>query len=243
MAGKRYSEEKKIVYYDTDISGRLSLGKLVDFMMLVSSDQSKQLDVSLQQMKDEGLGWVVTQHIIKIKKMPRLDDTIKITTQAKTYNRFFCYRDFEAEDQAGNLIATMHSVFVMMNLKKRRMVRLEDRFIEAYEGEYTTKIERLASPQPVEKPDQEHDYRVRFMDIDINRHVNNAHYIDWMLDTLEPDFLLHHELTEMNILYKKEVSYGSTVTSRMQRDGLKTYHEILNDGEPSCLAECQWKEV
>lgn len=245
MPGKKYSEQHRVVYYDTDLTGRLNVGKLGDILMLVSNDQSNDLGVSLQNMKKAGLGWVVTQHVLTVDRMPRVGEELTITTQATSYNRYFCYRDFFVQDQSGKQVAKMHSVFVMMDLKQRKMVRLVDEFINPYSADYTTKIERLPQPQMQGEVTEhnERTYRVRYTDIDINRHVNNIHYIDWMVDALDKDFLSQHDLVSLNIVYKKEVAYGDTIHSQVAKNGLVTYHEIINDDAISCVAECHWQPV
>ncbi len=245
MSAKKFSEDHRVVYYETDITGSLSIGRLIDLMMLVSGDQSNQLGVTDQKVGALGLGWVVTQHIIDIKRMPRVNEVVKITTQAKSYNRYFCYRDFWVADKNDNQLVKMHSVFVLMDRTKRKIVRLPEEIVAPYECEYTRKIERLAAPRPVEKSSGEKKYRVRFMDIDGNRHVNNVHYFDWMLDALPAEFVTNHQLVQMNIQYRQEVYYGAMVTSAVELDEIKqiSRHVITTEGEQNCLAECQWTNV
>lgn len=245
MSAKRYSEDHRVVYYETDVTGSLGIGRLVDLMMLTSEDQSDELGVTNEKVGQRGLGWVVTQHIINIKRLPKVDEIITLSTQAKSYNRFFCYRDFVVNDQKGNELVTMHSVFVLMDRVKRKIVRLPEDIIAPYESEYTKKIERLKTPLAVQNISEQKEYRVRFMDIDANHHVNNVHYFDWMLDALPADFLLEHRLTTMNISYRQEVYYGDQVNSEVEIDknNLLTKHTITTGDQQNCLAECQWKKI
>ncbi|GAW64069.1 acyl-acyl carrier protein thioesterase [Ligilactobacillus acidipiscis DSM 15836] len=245
MSAKKFSEDHRVVYYETDVTGSLGIGRLVDLMMLSSEDQSDKLGITNEKVGERGLGWVVTQHIINIKRLPKVDEIITLSTQAKSYNRFFCYRDFAVYDQAGNELVTMHSVFVLMDRSKRKMVRLPEDIITPYESEYTKKIERLPMPLTVENASGQKNYRVRFMDIDANHHVNNVHYFDWMLDALPAEFLLSHRLIKMNIAYRQEVYYGDQVNSAVEidEDNLLTRHTIMTGEQQNCLAECEWAEI
>lgn len=242
MSAKKFSEDHRVVYYETDVTGALKIGQLVDLLMLVSGDQSDQVGVTDEKVSAQGLGWVVTQHMMEITRLPRANEVITLSTQADSYNRFFCYRDFWAHDQDGNELVKMHSVFVMMNRTKRKIVRLPEEFVTPYECEYTRKIERLATPRPVEEISAQKDYHVRFMDIDGNHHVNNVHYFDWMLDALPGEFLLNHRLVSLNISYRQEVYYGDQVLSEVEIDqeNLLTKHMITTGSEQNCIAECQW---
>lgn len=245
MSAKTFSEDHRVVYYETNVTGVIGIGRLVDLMILVSGDQSDSLGVTDQRLSELGLGWVVTQHVMDITRQPRANEVVTISTKAQEYNRFFCYRDFWVTDQEGQQLVKMHSVFVLMDRTKRKIVRLPQEIIAPYESEYTKKIERLAAPQPVNDATASKKYRVRFMDIDGNHHVNNVHYFDWMLDALPADFLLNHRLTKMNIQYRQEVYYGATVSSQVEldQDELITKHVITTEDEKNCNAECHWEKI
>ncbi|KRM90444.1 acyl-acyl carrier protein thioesterase [Liquorilactobacillus cacaonum DSM 21116] len=218
---------------------------LINILMLASQNQSIYLGLTEEKINDKGYGWVITQHILTVERLPIFGENIRVYTKAKSYNRYFCYRDFWIEDGNGTIITRMHSVFVLMDHKKRKIARLLPELVEPYGGEYTNKIERLANPLTESNAQyvSEKTYRVRFMDIDSNQHVNNVHYFDWMIDGLTEDFLLTHDLTEMNIKYKKEIHYGETVDSEtsISENKLVTYHKISAENEESCYASCTWK--
>lgn len=237
---QEFSESQRIVYYDTEITGCVGIGKLVDMMMLISEDHSASVGVTNEKVQSYGLGWVVTQHIVDITRLPKANEIVKITTKAENYNPFFCYRNFWVYDENGKELAKMHSVFVLMDQTKRKITRMQPELIEPFEAEYTKKIERLPLPKGPTVPDKKQEYKVRFMDIDANQHVNNVHYFDWMLDSLGADFLKTHTLKHMNIQYKQEIYYGQTAISEAQVDGVNTYHEIRVDDNPNCVAECLW---
>lgn len=236
-----YSLDHTVLFYETEMTGQMGIGRLVDLLLLASEGHSDSLGVGSQEVQKLGLGWVITQHQLKVKTLPQRGQKVTVKTQAQNYNSFFCYRDFWLYDEAGQEMASMHSVFVLMDQEKRKMTRILPEIVAPFEVEKTKKVERLAQPQVPANPSNQKNYRVRFMDIDENRHVNNVHYFDWMLDSLEADFLLNHQLIEMNIVYKNEVHYGQEVTSIVQVDDSTTYHEIRCDATISCLAECKWQ--
>ncbi|MFT9372617.1 acyl-[acyl-carrier-protein] thioesterase [Liquorilactobacillus hordei] len=245
MGENIFSEPHKILFYETDRTRRTTIGMLVNILMLTSQDQSIELGLTEEKLNEKGYGWVITQHILKIERLPVYGENIRIFTRADSYNRYFCYRDFWIEDEKGTVIVKMHSIFVLMDQKKRKIARLLPEFIEPYKSEYTTKIERVPDPK-IDETSQlisEKNYRVRFMDIDSNQHVNNVHYFDWMIDGLDENFLLTHTLVEMNIKYKREVHYGEMVNTetRMAENQLITYHLVKAGAEESCYACCTWE--
>ena len=237
-----YSLDHTVLFYETEMTGQMGIGRLVDLMLLASEAHSDSLGVGSKAVTAKGLGWVITQHQLEVTTLPQRGQKVLVKTKARAYNAFFCYRDFWLYDEAGQEMAKMHSVFVLMDLQKRKMTRILPEIIAPFEVEKTKKVERLVQPQAPKEVSQVKNYRVRFMDIDENHHVNNVHYFDWMLDSLDADFLLQHQLTKMNIIYKNEVHYGQEVQSSVQEDGLTTYHEIQSDALVACIAQCQWQK-
>ena len=246
MENKGFSEKHRVTFYETDVNGTVSLGKLVDLMMLACEDQSDTLGVSSDKVLKMGLGWIVTQHMLEIKRLPRKNETIYITTHAKSYNKYFCYRDFWVHDIRKMELAHMHTVFAMINQKTRKIATIPAAVITPFQAEKTVKIERLPLPKEIERIDRQKEYEVRFFDIDVNHHVNNVHYFEWMLDALDEDFLTKYQPVEMNIEYKKEINYGQKAVSQAQIkmtgvETVETIHEIKVGTELSCHAVCEWE--
>lgn len=242
QVAQEFSEQHRVVYYDTEVTGEMGIGKLVDMMMLASEDHSDSVGVTTKKVLVLGLGWVITQHLLTINRLPKNNEVVTVKTKAASYNPYFCYRDFWVKAADGTTLAKMHTVFVLMDQEKRKITRIVPELVEPFESEFTKKIERNPLPKAPQTITARHDYGVRFMDIDSNHHVNNVHYFDWMLDVLGADFLIKHRLKEMNIQYKQEVRYGQVATSEVEISGLTTNHQIKVGSELSCLATCQWEE-
>lgn len=242
-----FSEKHQVLFYETDRTKETTVGMLVNILMLASQDQSIALGgLTEEKINALGYGWVITQHLIEIVRMPKYGEQITIFTKADSYNRYFCYRDFWIESQQGERLAKMHSVFVLMDQQKRKIARVLDELIDPYNCEYSAKVERMPDPKRLAQGRQlpAKQYRVRFMDIDSNQHVNNVHYFDWMIDGLSEDFLLRHKLLKMNIKYKREVHYGEMVESATEIDEakLESFHVIKTVQGESCRARCLWQK-
>ena len=177
---QEFSEQHRVVYYDTEVTGEMGIGKLVDMMMLASEDHSDSVGVTTQKVLGLGLGWVITQHLLEVKRLPKTNEVVTVSTKAASYNPYFCYRDFWVEAADGEMLAKMHTVFVLMDQAKRKITRILPELVAPFESEYTKKIERNPLPMAPKQPTASHDYGVRFMDIDSNHHVNNVHYFDWI---------------------------------------------------------------
>ncbi|SDQ21838.1 acyl-ACP thioesterase [Carnobacterium viridans] len=249
MSGKIYEKEHQIKYYECDTTQKMTLSMLLNIMLHVSGEQSHLLGVGDEVLAEKGLAWIILQYEVKVERMPAFYETITITTQATSYNKLFCYRIFKVYDTKGNLCVTVNSTFALMNVKERKMARVPDEIVAPYEAEFTKKLVR--SPKPI-KVDEENmiskEYRVRYLDIDSNRHVNNSKYIEWAIDTLNLEFLTTHEIKRMTIKFEKEVHYGQLIHSEMSAtkntdNDMTTAHRIVAEGVTNCEASIEWKTI
>jgi len=87
------------------------------------------------------------------------------------------------------------------------------------------------------------DFRVRFHDLDLNRHVNNVRYVEWAVETLDPSWLNAHELTTLTLEFRAETTGGDTVCSTVHpHDGEASSstssfrHLLKHDGDNRVLA-------
>ena len=86
---------------------------------------------------------------------------------------------------------------------------LEEGFI--YEG--TSLDEDLPMPGKVtfDNLSKIEDRSVRYNDIDLNGHLNNTKYIDYIIDTHDINFYKKYRVNEILINYEKEIKNGDRV--------------------------------
>lgn len=243
---KTYDISHKVKYYECDMTKQVSVPMLLNLAILVSNMQSEDLQVGDDFVHERGMGWIVLQYDIDIKRRPMVDEVVTLRTMARKFNAFFANRDFVFIDADGEEIIKIHSLFSLMDMEKRKLVRIPKEMVQGYEPEVVKRISRGEAPASITDDDviaYEKQYGVRYTDIDFNLHVNNSHYFDWMIDVLDVDFLNQHEITTMNIRFEKEVSASDTVTSQavMNDEQTQSKHRILfSDGGLATEAVINW---
>lgn len=128
------------------------------------------------------------------------------------------------------------------------MISVPDDLLVAFESE---KIKRIHKGPHFHQPTDgafHQPYRVRFSDIDSNKHVNNAKYLDWMVDCLDYDKLTQYLPQKVWIKFEKEISYGHTIDSFFsqrlleEHDQFWTDHEIFVEGNRCASANILWRK-
>lgn len=243
--GLKYTEPHKVTYYECDVTNAVTLPMMISIAIGASESQNNWLTGDPMYVYNRGLGWVITQHEIWVHRYPRQDEEIYVTTEADTYNKYFCYRNFYMHDIEGNELMKMTSVFVLMDLQERHIVAVPDEVIGVYQAEKITKIKRFDPIPNLEDPNSQ-QYRVRFSDIDGNGHVNNAKYLDWFMDVLGYDFLCQFEPVYASIRFDREVHYGNVIDSEWQFQSQcdknpVTVHRISSGDHTCAEAKIDWR--
>lgn len=241
-----YQETVTIPFYQTDFNGNLTLPALINYLIQASEQQAVNLGADSALLEKYNVGWVITQYEMTIKKMPKISDTITISTQATSYNKYFCYRDFWVHQNDQEACVHVKAVFVMMDFQTRKMVAVIPEIMAHFQSEQITKSQRFSKITKLDpKMAKQKLYHVRYFDIDTNRHVNNVHYFEWLLDTLPADFLKQHQIKHVKIRYGHEVRYGQDVHSYLvsdhQENKIITRHKITTDHQDAADAEIIWQ--
>ena len=241
--GLTYQMKMKIPFDMADMNGHIKLPDVILLSLQVSGMQSIELGVSDKDMLEQyNLVWIITDYDIDVTRLPRFAEEITIETEALTYNRLFCYRRFTIYDEAGQELIHMMATFVLMDRDSRKVHAVEPEIVAPYQSDFDKKLIRGPKYESLEGPVGK-DYHVRFYDLDMNGHVNNSKYLDWIFEVMGADFLTQYIPKKINLKYVKEVRPGGVITSAVERTGLERKHEITSDGCTTGQAISTWQEV
>ena len=242
--GLTYQMKMKIPFDMADMNGHIKLPDVILLSLQVSGMQSIELGVSDKAiLEDYNLVWIITEYDIEVVRLPRFAEEITIETEALSYNRLFCYRRFTIYDEAGQNLIHMMATFVLMDRDSRKVHAVEPEIVAPYQSDFDKKLIRGPKYESLNEPVSK-DYHVRFYDLDMNGHVNNSKYLDWIFEVMGADFLTQYIPKKINLKYVKEVRPGGVITSAVERrSGLETKHEITSDGITNAQAIITWQEI
>ena len=198
---KTFEYSMKIPFDMSDVNGYIKIPQLILLSLQVSGMQSIELGMSdMYILENYNLVWIITDYNMKIERLPVFDEKITIETYAKSHNRLFCYRAFNIKDEAGNTIIEMVATFVLMDRDTRKVHPVMSEITDAFDSELSKTM--LRGPRFKElEGGVEQEYRVRFYDLDMNGHVNNSKYLDWVFEVMGADFLTHHVPKKVHLKY------------------------------------------
>jgi medium-chain acyl-[acyl-carrier-protein] hydrolase len=240
------ARDYNIHYYEVDIKKKALITTIINYLGDMAMYQSEILGVGIDYLKENNMAWMLYKWDITMDSYPLLNETIKVQTTAYSFKKFYGYRKHEIIDAKGNKIGHANSVWFLINMNRRRPMKIMEGMYEVYgiDESNNTDIE-IENIPPITEVHIEKSFQVRYSDIDTNMHVNNVKYVAWALETVPKDVVLNYELKNIKATYEKETNYGETITvsTEVIREDKKIIcrHKITNEeGTTLTLLESTW---
>ncbi len=224
-------------YYEVDAGGRLSVENLCNYMQEVAGLHAEALGVGFELLNSRDLTWVLARWQVCIDKLPKAQDEVILETWPSSVERLRCRREFRLSAGNGEILARASSWWVVVNNKTFKLERVPEFIKEIYpeSGDYAVADFELRLSQ-VKDAAVAVCAPVRWSDIDVNDHVNNANYLDWILQSVPrpaEDRCLSRGLRQFEINFKSEARPGDILETRCTEvAGEKTAfaHSVYADG-------------
>lgn len=205
-----YRQQFYIDPTSVDRYGRLKPSMLLLFAQEVAGHHSDLLSLTYEGLAAQGLFWAVIRNRVQITRLPIKGETITLETWPMPTTRTAYPRSTVAYDEQGNELFRSVSLWVLMDLNTRAMI-LPGKSGVTVDG--TLRGTELASPRSLAiKPlDNRRSRMVSFTDLDVNGHMNNARYLDWIMDLLPSSFHQSHPVKDFTLCYMNEAREGQTL--------------------------------
>lgn len=239
--GLGYQETLILPFDMVDVQQELKPPGFLAYCLTLSSRQSELLGFGDKEVFEAyGLVWVVTDYEVEISRLPRYQEKITIETEVVAYNKFFCYRSFHIYDERGEVLITILAHLVLIDFETRKVSPLPEELLVPYQIEEDKKVVRTPKYASLERA-VEQEREVRYFDLDLNGHVNNSKYLEWMYESLGYDFLLAHQPAYFQVKYLKEVSPEVLVTTKVVQTEASSQHEIWSNGQLKAQGIIKWR--
>ena len=241
----KYKKKYHVKSYEVDCHGFLRVLTLMNFLQEAAVESAESLGFGFETCRTKGVAWVGSNYLIKIERLPKIDERIVIETWPAEGKLWGAIRNFLLKDESDNVIIRAKSQWVLIDIERRRPVSLSKYFPEyefLNEPVMEDDFHKLLS---VENPDNVKDIWVRFDDIDINNHVNNAVYPLWAAESIDSEYRMKHTPAEIEVCFKKEALLGEQVEVRYMLRENQSIHTIADKNSGDDLADCRfvWKEI
>ena len=243
-----WHEPYQIRSYEVDCRNRLSILAMVNFMQEAAGRHAAALGVSIHQLMSENFTWLLSRLKLKIASYPGWNDRIQVSTWPSGAQQLFALRDFAITDGNDRIIAAAASAWLVIDLQKRRPVRIAP-FVERLKPVEGSHIlpDRLNKLPVLSRHDHERTFFARYSDLDINQHVNNVRFVEWVIEGVPPAVLKTSVPTEIEVNFLAEAFYEDQIHSAccMDPSTSEMLHRLTRRQDDRELARARtvWRTV
>lgn len=223
---EKYQQKHTVKNYESNKYKQLRLLPLFNLFQDLADTHATLIGVGYEFCLQQGFGWVGAGYHIKINRLPIWNEEITLSTWPSDKTVVSGIREFQVKNNKGESLIESSSQWALMNFANGRPMS-----VTKHLPDYDILPQRLidtkfpAIPVP-ERVDFEQKLPVRFDDIDLNDHVNNAIYPLWASEAVPVDFRETQQVDEMEIAFKKPATLHDDILIQTQIDGNTTIHLI-----------------
>lgn len=219
-----YKEKIVITSNDVDKFLNLKVSSFFKYFQQVSTKHSEIIKVGTADTIDKGMCWVIIRMEVKIYDYPKMNEEVVVTTHPGEVKMFLFPRYYEMYDKKGKLLASSSSIWVVLDSKTRRVLNkpFGDRKFPSETSKDDIELPEKIKIGELQKVE---DRVVRYSDIDLNGHLNNTKYIDYILDTKETGYFDKNIIKRIAVNYDKELREGETVSLYTSDNVIQGKHE------------------
>ncbi len=218
-----YRKEFTVHSYELDFEGRVRLTALLNFLQDAAGDHAARLGWSVTDLMKQKMTWVLSRYHVRVFRYPAWGERIAVTTWPSGRHGYFALRDFEAADAEGRTVLVGTTSWMVLHLERKQPLKVDDILPTNYILDKRALPDEF-SPLPVlgeadlagGKADRGVPFRVEMNHLDLNRHVNNAVYVQWALEAVPEEVLSHSRPVDLEVSYRAEAFYGDTILSKVR---------------------------
>ncbi len=234
--------------YECGPDGAATLPTVCNYLQEAASLNAEALAFSRSNFAAEGenISWVLTRLRVQMARFPRWEEKVRVVTWPSGGRRVAATREFELRDAAGARLGVATSEWMLIDLASRRIVAIPEQVFACVQGERPPRVLGDAPFGKLRWDCRETSgaqvFRARRGDIDLNGHVNNVHYVEWLVETVPPGAGC---CTDFEIVFRSETLAGEEVRAEgvEVEPGVYAHRLSAPDGRDHVLARTRWMRL
>ena len=240
-------ETHKIRTYDVDFNNRLKVNSIFNYMQDIASTHADSLNFGYKDLKDSGLFWVLYWVKVQFETFPKFEDEFTIKTWAKGTYKLYGLRDFLLSNDKNEIFCRATTAWLLLNTGTKRITEIKNlpSYRPSMENEHALKD--LPSKINFEnKKEFVFKKHVGYSNIDLNRHVNNEKYIEFILDCYTEEHHAQNQIKNMTVSFLSETKYDDLLEIYLNKNIVENntdYIEGVNqkNQKPVFQSLIEWK--
>lgn len=207
-----YQLKSKVRYSEANSNSELTYHALLNYLQDSSTLHSEALGESGAQLLEQNMAWILSFWQICIDEMPKSSEDIMVSTWPYSTKGLFGLRNFCMENEKGDTIVKANSIWVLIDPRTGRPIRITDEVSSHYPDE--PKLDMDYCDRKIIAPEEYEEKAAIVVPkyfIDTNNHMNNAKYVMVAEEYLPEDF----RVKEIRVEYKTAAVLGDIIVPRI----------------------------
>lgn len=244
-----FDKEFELRYFEVNKLGIASPTTILTLLEETAAEHCYSIDHSLFQLEKENIGWVLVSGIMEMERYPNYKEKITIRTWLSEYTNIRGVRENIIYDEDNNIIGRAKGIWVFFDIERRRPTQIFDEIKEKWSfcSEESLSYNVSEKIPVIDKPDYELEFKVNRYDTDMNKHVNNIKYLQWVLESVPEDIINNYYLHSIDGRFIAEANYGQTILSLTKNDieNESFIHTIKTKGDDKVCAKAKtiWRKL
>lgn len=226
---------------DFDKFNHIKPSAVLDLFQDAAGQHAVEIGVGFDEMIKRSYLWVLTKVKFKIVSQPEIYQKLKIKTWPLAPNRLSYRREYCIENERGEQLIVGSSEWVVIHSEKRRFLSVADLypFTDGFHEEmmFEGKLGKVPDFEAQETP---RTVNAGFSELDVNNHVNNTKYANYVFDAINPSKA--YQLDTFQIDYRKEILQGTQLNVyHTKQDNIVLAKGLNESGDVMFACELEYK--
>jgi acyl-ACP thioesterase len=211
-----YEESYPVFSFLLDPLKRLSIPAAFGILGDAAGRDAARRGWGYKELTDRNQAWVLIRAKMVIERQPSWGEEIILRTWPKLMEGIVAYRDFQILDGQRNVLMAGSTAWTILDLATRKPVRLG--ILGASANEYADYHAIPDKPVRINWPDDlnvAQELTAEYGHLDMNNHVNNSRYIEWVINTLPPEVLWTRKIKAVEVNFISEVKHMDQLQIRV----------------------------
>ncbi|KAH1066501.1 hypothetical protein J1N35_031488 [Gossypium stocksii] len=261
--GLVFQQNVSVRSFEIDSEYKMSTKAIMNYLQEASLNYAKKIGLTIDTrfgitpgMCKMDLVWVFRGMHIEVDRYPCWGEVVQILHWTSASGRTGVRFDWTINDiNTGETLVRASCLAVMMNKNTRKTCKLPEEVKDELKDWLTVDVEPIVAAFKYSCPQIEAMDHIKtgltpgWNDLDVNYHVNNAKYLDWILESTPDSIRDRHELWKMNFEYRKEClkddviqSLSRVVPNNEKYRGIEVEHVLrLESGHQVLRARTVWR--
>jgi len=240
-----WSDRYRINWYEADASNSASLVTICNFLQVSAFRHAEHLGFDYTRKDGFDRLWVLIRILIHMDEYPSWNEEIEVKTWHRGAEGLVALRDFEILDAHGKRLGAVSSHWFLLDPETRKDVEPE------------INHNAISSVWPVAVMEEQpgriliprdlpfiRSLTAGYTDLDMYNHVNNARYIDWVLNLFPEEMHRKYSISSFLIEFLSEVKYAEEIRLFASVNPEESLVKGIRVGDEKTIfkARVNWKE-